>query len=518
MPAFVRATVAALCSVLLVMAAPVAARADDGTLNTAFLAATGTGFNSAVTDLLVQPDGKLVAVGNFTDFNGEPRSGIARLNPDGSLDTTFQPGTGFIGGVPLAVARQSGGSLIVVGNFTEYDGDQVKRIVRIKADGSRDTMFTPTAGGFGNSVSDVAVDSSDRIVVVGPFIALADGVTVVNGIARFSPDGVLDAGFQTATGTAFPFPLTMPPRSVDVSADRIVVAGDFEQFNGSDVAYVVQLDNTGALDPVFAANLGLNVDAQADRAVFEPDGQIVVSGDFNAFGGTAAIKLMRLNGDGTLDTAFSANTGFSHCCAASIAVDADGRIVLGGSFSQVAGGDRARIARLQSDGRLDMGFVVPGAGPDGFVNAVAAVTGGVFVAGDFGQISGTNAGGIARLNVDVPQPPPDPTPTPSPSPSVNPVPLPLKVKARKSSKPVKRTGKTVVVTRATTSTDGRLSVSVKGRPGKAIRATVRKKTGKVVVRIRKASARTVRVTVRAVPLNPTTHSQVRWQRSWKVRR
>ena len=518
MPAFVRATVAALCSVLLVMAAPVAARANDGTLNTAFLAATGTGFNSAVTDLLVQPDGKLVAVGNFTDFNGEPRSGIARLNPDGSLDTTFQPGTGFIGGVPLAVARQSGGSLIVVGNFTEYDGDQVKRIVRIKADGSRDTMFTPTAGGFGNSVSDVAVDSSDRIVVVGPFIALADGVTVVNGIARFSPDGVLDAGFQTATGTAFPFPLTMPPRSVDVSADRIVVAGDFEQFNGSDVAYVVQLDNTGALDPVFAANLGLNVDAQADRAVFEPDGQIVVSGDFNAFGGTAAIKLMRLNGDGTLDTAFSANTGFSNCCAASIAVDADGRIVLGGSFSQVAGGDRARIARLQSDGRLDMGFVVPGAGPDGFVNAVAAVTGGVFVAGDFGQISGTNAGGIARLNVDVPQPPPDPTPTPSPSPSVNPVPLPLKVKARKSSKPVKRTGKTVVVTRATTSTAGRLSVSVKGRPGKAIRATVRKKTGKVVVRIRKASARTVRVTVRAVPLNPTTHSQVRWQRSWKVRR
>ncbi len=91
--------------------------------------------------------------------------------------------------MPLAAARQSGGSLIVVGNFTEYDGDQVKRIVRIKADGSRDTMFTPTAGGFGNSVSDVAVDSSDRIVVVGPFIALADGVTVVNGIARFSPTG-----------------------------------------------------------------------------------------------------------------------------------------------------------------------------------------------------------------------------------------------------------------------------------------------------------------------------------------
>ncbi|MCB9414231.1 MAG: hypothetical protein H6526_03015 [Actinobacteria bacterium] len=81
MPAFVRATVAALCSVLLVMAAPVAARADDGTLNTAFLAATGTGFNSAVTDLLVQPDGKLVAVREASRTStGEPRSGIQRAS------------------------------------------------------------------------------------------------------------------------------------------------------------------------------------------------------------------------------------------------------------------------------------------------------------------------------------------------------------------------------------------------------------------------------------------------------
>ncbi len=328
---------------------------------------------------------------------------------------------------------------------------------------------------------------------------------------------MLDAGFQTATGTAFPFPLTMPPRSVDVSSDHIVVAGDFEQFNGTDVGYVVQLDNTGAIDSVFAANVGLNVDAQAHRAVVEPDGQIVVSGEFNFFGATAATKLMRLNENGTLDSAFSANAGFSNCCAASIAVDADGRIVMGGSFSQVAGADRARIARLRPDGRIDSGFVVPGVGPDGFVNAVATVSGAVYVAGDFGQISGTTAGSIARLNVEVPGPPPGPTPTPSPSPSVNPVPLPLKVKARKATKPVKRTGKTVLITRATTSTDGRLAVLVKGKPKKAISATVRKKTGRVVVRVRKATARTVRVTVRAVPLNVTTHSPARWQRTWKVR-
>ncbi|MCB8997877.1 MAG: hypothetical protein H6528_11325 [Actinobacteria bacterium] len=429
MPAFVRATVAALCSVLLVMAAPVAARADDGTLNTAFLAATGTGFNSAVTDLLVQPDGKLVAVGNFTDFNGEPRSGIARLNPDGSLDTTFQPGTGFIGGVPLAVARQSGGSLIVVGNFTEYDGDQVKRIVRIKADGSRDTMFTPTAGGFGNSVSDVAVDSSDRIVVVGPFIALADGVTVVNGIARFSPDGVLDAGFQTATGTAFPFPLTMPPRSVDVSADRIVVAGDFEQFNGSDVAYVVQLDNTGALDPVFAANLGLNVDAQADRAVFEPDGQIVVSGDFNA----SAAPLRSNSCDSTVTGRSTPRSPPTPASVTAAPRPSPWMRTAGSSWAVVLAGRRwgsspHRAAAVRRSARH--GFVVPGAGPDGFVNAVAAVTGGVCGWG-FEQISGTNAGGSHDSTSTSPASS-GPDSHAVSEPLREPVPLPLKVKARKA--------------------------------------------------------------------------------------
>lgn len=530
MTAAPKALLAMLCACLLVLGPAPHAMATDGAVDQGFLAATGSGFNATVNDLLVQPDGKIVAIGNFTEFNGVARSGIARLNSDGSLDTGFEPGTGFLGGQPRAVARQSDGSLIVVGGFTTYDGNDAKRIVRVTPTGAWDNSFNPTATGFGNEVLDVAVDSSDRVVVVGPFIALADATTVVNGIARFGPDGALDSGFRTATGGAFPFPLTMPPRSVAVSADRIVVAGDFTQFDGVDVAYVVQLDFSGALDAVFAANVGLLIDAQADRAVIEPDGQIVVSGDFNSFGATDTRALMRLNGDGTLDASFSAAAGFSNCCARSITVAGNGQIALGGSFTQVAGGDRDRVARLQPTGSLDAGFAIPGTGPNGFVNAVTTSGGATYIAGDFTEISGTSMGGIAKLLDE--QPAPSPTPTPSPEPTVSPEPtpeptpsptiaptrLPLSITARKSAKALRRGEVTTVVSKARTSTAGRLAITVRGTPAKGLRSKVARKSGKVVVNLRKAQARSVKVTVRARPLDATTHAEAQWTRRWKVRR
>ena len=89
------------------------------------------GFNGEVFSISIQKDGKILVGGEFNTFNGVDRSCIARLNANGSLDTSFDPGEGPIGGLIYDIAIQSDGKIIVGGDFTSYDGVPRTRIARI---------------------------------------------------------------------------------------------------------------------------------------------------------------------------------------------------------------------------------------------------------------------------------------------------------------------------------------------------------------------------------------------------
>lgn len=106
---------------------------------------TGTGFNGAVRFVLQQSDGKLVVCGDFTSYNGYAKSGIVRINTDGSIDTSFDIGSGFSytsGTMQIKnIAQQSNGKLVVVGNFSHYNGVAKENIVRINTNGSIDNLF-----------------------------------------------------------------------------------------------------------------------------------------------------------------------------------------------------------------------------------------------------------------------------------------------------------------------------------------------------------------------------------------
>lgn len=121
----------------------------DGSLDTGF--DTGTGPNSLVRAVAVQPDGKVLITGQFTTYDGEPVAGIARLEPDGSLDPSFQVGTGFaglagpdVGGAALLL--QHDGKIVVGGWFNSYNGVPRNNILRLNADGSLDHSFDPGSG------------------------------------------------------------------------------------------------------------------------------------------------------------------------------------------------------------------------------------------------------------------------------------------------------------------------------------------------------------------------------------
>jgi uncharacterized delta-60 repeat protein len=322
----------------------------DGALDTAFTTAIGNGFNSQVRAIAFQAvdsDQKIVVGGSFSLFDVITSNCIARLDSNGNLDTAFLTniGSGFNSQVEK-LAVQSDQKIVVGGFFTTHNGVTSNRIARLNSDGTRDTTFTTNIGtGFNNFVQPLAIQA-DQKIVVGGFFTTFNGVTV-NRIARLNADGTLDTTFDTNTGTGF----SDTVNSLTVQPDgKIVVAGQFSTFNGVTVNRIVRLNADGTLDTTFDTNTGTGTSGIIYSIVLQSDEKIVLGGFFTNFNGTTVARVTRLNANGILDTAFNTNTGSGASGAVNaISIQPDGKIVVGGDFATFNGVSRSRIARIGGD-------------------------------------------------------------------------------------------------------------------------------------------------------------------------
>src|SRR5690606_32753107 len=144
----------------------------------------GNGFNNVINSMSIQDDGKIIVGGNFTSYDGTARNRIARLNTDGALDTAVEVGNGF-NNVINSMSIQDDGKIIVGGNFTSYDGTARNRIARLNTDGSLDTSFV-VGNGFNNVINSMSIQDDGKIIVGGNFTSY-DG-TARNRIARLNTD------------------------------------------------------------------------------------------------------------------------------------------------------------------------------------------------------------------------------------------------------------------------------------------------------------------------------------------
>jgi uncharacterized delta-60 repeat protein len=319
----------------------------DGTRDTAFTTAIGIGFNNSVLALKIQSDGKIVAGGNFTTYNGVTSNRIARLNTDGTRDTAFTTATGTgLNNVVQATVIQLDGKIVVGGGFTTHNGVSSNRIARLNADGTRDTDFTTAIGtGFSGTVYSIAIQADGKIVV-GGFFTTHNGVTS-NRIARLNADGTLDTDFTTAIGTGF----SSFVNAIAIQSDgKIVAGGGFTTFNGVSSNRMARLNADGTRDTAFTTAIGTGFIASVDAIAIQSDGKIVVGGAFSTHNGVSSSRIARLNADGTRDTAFTTNigTGFNRTVNA-IAIQSDGKIVAGGEFQVFNNKNRNGIARLGAD-------------------------------------------------------------------------------------------------------------------------------------------------------------------------
>src|SRR5947199_6671399 len=315
-----------------------------GQLDSTFVPAPGT--NDAVNVVIPQPDGKVIAAGRFTFAKNVARNRIARFNSNGSLDTTFDPGTGADGEITAAVL-QPDGRIVVAGRFTSFNGFTHHGICRLNANGSVDQTF-----GLGSGINTalaLALQTDGRIIVGGQFSNV--DLTPRFNLARLNNDGSVDLSFDPVNGP-----------SGDVNAiviqpdGRIVIGGTFIGYNGFARGGIALVLGNGVLDPSFDSGVGTGGNVFALE--LQHNGQIVLGGRFVQYSGINRTFIARIFGDGSLDFGFNPAP---NDWVQSLAVEPDDRILVGGLFNDVNGVGRHGIARLNTNGSLDLIFD-PGAG------------------------------------------------------------------------------------------------------------------------------------------------------------
>jgi uncharacterized delta-60 repeat protein len=149
-----------------------------------------------IHNLALQPDGKIIVVGDFTNIGGVARRKVARLNIDGTVDTSFDNGTGPNGSV-FGLAIQPDGKVLIGGGFLAVNGVACRRIARLNYDGSVDSTFDPGVGGNG-TVSSIVIQTNGKVLIGGAFATF--GGAARRGVARLNDDGSLDKTFNPTGG------------------------------------------------------------------------------------------------------------------------------------------------------------------------------------------------------------------------------------------------------------------------------------------------------------------------------
>lgn len=381
--------------VMLCLALAPAVSAQPGSLDTSF--DPGAGVDQSVFAVAVQPaDGKVIIAGDFTTVASVSLNGIARLNSNGDLDSSFDPGSGaddLVNGVAL-----QGNNVIIAGYFTAVNGTNQGYVARLNSTGGLDTSFD-SGSGADSPVLSLAVQSDGKVLLGGEFTSING--TNRNNIARLNSGGSLDTGFDPSTGVSGAALSSV--RAIAVQGDdKVIIGGSFTSVDGAAHTNIARLNSNGTLDGGFNPSVGVagaGVLAGVYILTVQSGGKIVVGGDFTAINGNPRTNLARLNANGTLDLSFNPTNG-PDFAVNSVLSQANGKIVIGGFFTSVNGTARKYVARLNSDGSLDSSFN-PGLGPDDAVYAAALQADGkVLIGGLFTSFDATPRHGLARLHGD----------------------------------------------------------------------------------------------------------------------
>ena len=298
-------------------------------------------------ETVLQPDGKLLVATGFQDIDVLSPS-VARLNVDGSFDTSFNV-TAIETGV-VALALQPDGKILVGGRFPINDGTQLTTgVARLNANGSLDSTFTKVVlSTSSEQVTDIVLQPDGKILISGHWFETIHGAPR-QGVARLNADGTLDQSFVAAPEVwRNVYKLALQPDGKILVGQRLSPV-------------IVRLNPNGTLDTNFNPgpitefrNVGNT--PRVEAITLQPDGKILIGGQISIVGGTEVWNVARLNTNGTFDPSFNPSFRPYAEYVREIVVQPDGKVIIGYGRSEDYRDGVDALARFNPDGTDDTDF------------------------------------------------------------------------------------------------------------------------------------------------------------------
>jgi uncharacterized delta-60 repeat protein len=358
---------------------------SDGTLDADLNAPIDQGF-AAVHTISAQTDSKIIIGGLFLKVGAATRDRLARLNTDGSLDSSFK--YVFVGksGTVNRLAIAADGRIWIAGQYSSINGEYIPTMALLRPDGSTDTSFPVTLNSSNNLVTALLPLPGSRVLVGGGTFPMLNS---------FNSNGTADPTFKhpfTSSNTQYVNALALQDDG------KILVGGKFS-ISGT-AANIIRLNSDGSRDVSFMSGLS-GTDSAVYAITVKNDGKIMIGGDFTIVNGMERRRIARLNADGTVDDSFQNGMAGANAAVFSVSIDAEGKAVVAGSFDMVNGISSRNLVRLNADGSVDTSFLNGLSGPDGTVRgSVILPNGKVVITGGFRTVNGTTQPVIAQLLSD----------------------------------------------------------------------------------------------------------------------
>ena len=341
---------------------------SDGSIDSDFNIGSTVG---TIFDLMLLPDGKILAIGSFQTYNSIAMKYMVKLNLDGSLDSSF-PSQNISNSSFSYCTFQSDGKILVASG---------SMILRFDQNGTYDPSFIISVSGA-ISIIGITVQQDDKLL-----LTTYNNISQITNVDRYIADATLDVLFTKPTIGKTAYLLT----SSFVNG-KILLVGDFKTINSVTKSGVVLLSNDGQIDPLFqsilpattvaksttintdgsfllSTNKGImkfnslgafinvyvpliSVDGLISSSIMQLDGKLIIGGDFSAYNGQACIDIVRLNLDGSIDPSFTSPFDSPYCSISFLVLQFDGKILVGGSLF-----NGKSLVRLNSDGTIDPTFI-----------------------------------------------------------------------------------------------------------------------------------------------------------------
>lgn len=372
-------------------------------------------FDAPVYDVKIQTDKKILVGGGFS----KPRKAFVRLELNGRLDQNFLgENTTNTGGIINTIDVDNNNNIYAGGNFTSFGGfSDIQNLVKLDSNGiintNFKTSFSLNQSGVNPDVRRISIIDNKSIMVAGLFAKYKGE----NTGSLINIDLNSNKQFDNYQWVVDSNNAKIPAVNNLLSKNYTIYysGGDLyrtSSYAGVDAVFVNDIYNTGyamggngvVRYPVIGRSTSpYQNDGAVLNSIFQPDGKMIVVGLFDRIDYKLNIvsNIARFTTGGLNDTSFNQGKGFNGICYA-IALQPDGKILVGGTFTSYNMTQCNRIIRLAADGSVDTSFVSKvGIGFNDTVRVIKVQSDGkIIVGGDFTTYDGYKARYLTRLNAD----------------------------------------------------------------------------------------------------------------------